>query len=56
MSELDERRISEIAKEAPRVLRGAQGEAVRADARWAVEVMALVRKGKRGTGGDGGES
>ncbi|MFJ5737246.1 hypothetical protein [Streptomyces microflavus] len=55
MSELDERRITEIAKEAPRVLRGAQGEAARADARRAVEVMALVRKRKRGTGDGGGE-
>ncbi|WP_158073333.1 hypothetical protein [Streptomyces sp. CB02115] len=55
MSELDERRIAEIAKEAPRVLRGSQGEAVRADARRVVEAMGLMQKRKQGVGDGGGE-
>lgn len=55
MSEVDERRIAEIAKGAPRVLRGVPGEAARGDARRVVEEMALMRRGKRGGGGRGGE-
>lgn len=53
MSEVDERRIAEIAKGAPRVLRGAPNQAARDDARKVVEVMALLGRRKRG-GGDGG--
>ncbi|SCE04940.1 hypothetical protein GA0115234_1056203 [Streptomyces sp. DvalAA-43] len=55
MSEVDERRIAEIAKEAPRVLRGVPGKAARDVARRAVEEMAFMRRAKRGTGGGGGE-
>ncbi|MFF2650469.1 hypothetical protein [Streptomyces sp. NPDC058045] len=50
MSEVDERRIAEIAKEAPRVLGGAVGGAAQDDARRAVEVMALMRREGRGAG------
>ncbi|WP_186343430.1 hypothetical protein [Streptomyces sp. CFMR 7] len=48
MSELDERRVAEIAKEAPRVLRGAPSQEARTDARRVVEEMALMHRTKRG--------
>lgn len=56
MSEIDERRIAEIAKEAPRVLRGKTGQAALDEARRSVEVMALLRRRKSGGGGGGGKT
>lgn len=55
MSEVDERRIAEIAKGAPRVLRGASNQEAGGDARKVVEVMALLGRRKRGGGDGGGE-
>jgi hypothetical protein len=54
MSEVDERRIAEIAKGAPRVLRGGVSRSTGDDARRVVEVMALMRKRKPGAGGGRG--
>lgn len=56
MSELDERRVAEIAKEEPRVLRGAPGSDARRDARRLVEEMALMRRPKRDADDGGGGS
>jgi hypothetical protein len=53
MSEIDERRIAEIAKEPPRVLRSAPDGAAREEAHRIVETMALMRKQRRGTGAAG---
>lgn len=53
MSEVDERRIAEIAKEPPRVLRGVP-QAALDEARRTVEVMAFLRKQERGGRGGGG--
>ncbi|MGQ4491370.1 hypothetical protein ACN6LM_002979 [Streptomyces sp. SAS_281] len=56
MSEVDERRIAEIAKEAPRVLRGGPSRAAQDEARRTVEAMALLWRPKRDGGGGGGET
>lgn len=53
MSEVDERRIAEIAKGVPRVLRGGPDQEVREEARRVVEAMALMRRRKRGGAGGG---
>lgn len=48
MSEVDERRIAELAKEPSRVLRGAAGARARDEARKVLEQQALLdRRGAR---------
>ncbi|WP_179166377.1 hypothetical protein [Streptomyces sp. CB03238] len=56
MSEVDEREITEVAKGAPRVLRGASNKTAGGDARKVVEAMALLERRKRGGGRSGGET
>lgn len=55
MSEVDERRIAEIAKGAPRVLRQASSQAAQGEVRKVVEVMALLGGREWGGGGAEGE-
>lgn len=56
MSEIDERRIAELAKEPPRVLgrRGAASAAAREEARRVLEWQALIRGREPDVHGQGG--
>ncbi|MFI9391930.1 hypothetical protein ACIG53_13715 [Streptomyces bauhiniae] len=53
MSEVDEQRIAELAKQPPRVLRGCSGPGARSEARKVVEVMALMSREVRGEQSEG---
>ncbi|MDQ0990770.1 hypothetical protein [Streptomyces sp. V3I7] len=56
MSELDERRIEELAKLPPRVVRGSGGLAARGEARKVLEWQALMSRDAQESQGVGGAS